>query len=160
MSKLFSHAGVSRLHGKLKVRWANGAERVKVLVKGGHTDIDLVEIREPMTKEDAVLYLIGIDFDNGNAEVRACLEAEAVKRGVMALPAAAAAEEEVNANEDAAASSEEDLTDTADNVIDISEEVAAPLRADDTCPAFAAWAAAADAEEAAEAEESEEVAAA
>jgi hypothetical protein len=33
-----------------------------------------------MTKEDAVAFLISIDFDNGNKEVRAALEAEVGKR--------------------------------------------------------------------------------
>lgn len=76
----FSHAGVSRREGELKVRYANSADRVKVLIKGGHTDIDIVELKFPMTKEEAVAYLLSIDFDNGNAEVRACLEAENGKR--------------------------------------------------------------------------------
>lgn len=78
----FTHAGVSRLNGKIKVRYANGKERVKVLIKNGHKDIDLIEIRHAMTKEEAVAYLLRIDFDNGNAEIRAALEAEAKKRGV------------------------------------------------------------------------------
>lgn len=76
----FSHAGVSRREGELKVRYANSSDRVKVLIKGGHTDIDIVELKFPMTKEEAVAYLLSIDFDNGNAEVRACLEEENGKR--------------------------------------------------------------------------------
>jgi flagellar biosynthesis GTPase FlhF len=82
----FSHAGVSRLNGTFKVRYANSADRVKVLIKGGHTDIDLIELKFPMTKEEAVAYLLSIDFDNGNAEVRACLEAENGKRNEEAEP--------------------------------------------------------------------------
>lgn len=78
----FTHAGVSRLNGKVKVRYANGKERVKVLIKNGHKDIDLIEVRHAMTKEEAVAYLLLIDFDDGNTEVRAALEAEAKKRGV------------------------------------------------------------------------------
>lgn len=80
MSKTFTHAGVSRLNGSFKARFANDALRVKVLAKGGHTDIDLIELKDPMTKEDAVAYLLSIDFDQGNKEVRACLEAELDKR--------------------------------------------------------------------------------
>ena len=76
----FSHAGVSRLNGEFKVRFANDAMRVKVLAKNGHKDIDIVELKHPMTKEDAVAYLLSIDFDNGNKEVRAALEAEQGKR--------------------------------------------------------------------------------
>lgn len=76
----FKFAGVSRREGVIKARFANDAGRVKVLVKGGHRDIDIIELKEPMTKEDAVAFLISIDFDNGNTEVRAALEAELGKR--------------------------------------------------------------------------------
>ena len=62
MSKSFSHAGVSKQDGEFKVRFANDALRTKVLVKNGHTDIDIIELKNPMTKEDAVAYLIEIDF--------------------------------------------------------------------------------------------------
>ena len=62
MSKTFSHAGVSKLDGSFKVRFANDALRTKVLIKAGHTDIDLMELPNPMTKEDAVAFLLSIDF--------------------------------------------------------------------------------------------------
>jgi len=81
---LYSHAGVSKLNGEFKVRFANDALRVKVLAKNGHKDIDIIELKNPMTKEDAVAYLLKIDFDNGNKAVRAALEAAADKRGVTA----------------------------------------------------------------------------
>lgn len=80
MSKTFSHAGVSRLNGKFKVRYCNDALRTKVLQKNGHKDIDIIELKHPMTKEEVVAYLLQIDFDNGNAEVRAAIEAEQGKR--------------------------------------------------------------------------------
>ena len=76
----FEYAGVSRLNGKMKVRFANDQMRVKVLAKNGHTDIDIVQLKTPMSKEDAVAYLLSIDFDNGNVDVRAALEAEQGKR--------------------------------------------------------------------------------
>jgi len=76
----FTHAGVSKLDGEFKVRFANDAMRTKVLIKNGHTDIDIVELKHAMTKEDAVAFLISIDFDNGNKVVRAALEAEVAKR--------------------------------------------------------------------------------
>ena len=76
----FSHAGVSKQDGKFKVRFANDALRTKVLIKNGHTDIDILELKHPMTKSDAVAYLLSIDFDNGNKEVRAALEAAQEKR--------------------------------------------------------------------------------
>lgn len=76
----YSHAGVSKLDGKFKVRFANDSLRTKVLIKNGHTDIDIVELKHPMTKSEAVAYLLSIDFDNGNKEVRAALEAAQEKR--------------------------------------------------------------------------------
>ena len=83
---VFSHAGVSRLNGEFKVRFANDALRVKVLAKNGHKDIDIVELKEPMNKEDAIAYLMSIDFatQNGvtNAEVEAALFEAIDKRAV------------------------------------------------------------------------------
>lgn len=84
MSKSFTHAGVSRLKGEFKVRFCNDALRVKVLAKNGHTDIDIIKLKEAMSKEDVVTYLMSIDFAtvNGvtNKEVQAALEAEVDKR--------------------------------------------------------------------------------
>ena len=84
MSKSFTHAGVSKLDGKFKVRFCNDALRQKVLIKNGHTDIDIIEMKVPMSKEDAVAYLLSINFDNGNAEVRAALEEAQGKRAPKA----------------------------------------------------------------------------
>jgi len=89
MSGSYSHAGVSKLNGEFKVRFCNDALRVKVLAKNGHKDIDIIELKNPMTKEDAVAYLLSIDFDNGNKLVRAALEQAADKRGLTATPAKA-----------------------------------------------------------------------
>jgi hypothetical protein len=77
----FTHAGVSRYKGEFKARWANDAARVKVLAKNGHTDIDVIELPNPMGKLEAVQYLLSINFDNGNAAVRAALD-EAVEKRV------------------------------------------------------------------------------
>lgn len=82
MSKTFTHAGVSRTGTVLKARWCNGADRVKALIKDGQSDIDIIELRHPMDKVAALAYLLSIDFDNGNAEVRGVLEAAATKYGV------------------------------------------------------------------------------
>jgi hypothetical protein len=90
MSKSFSHAGVSRFNGEFKVRFCNDALRVKVLAKNGHKDIDIIELKNPMVKEDIVAYLLSIDFANGNKEVQAALEAAADKRGVDVAPKAPA----------------------------------------------------------------------
>ena len=84
MSKSFSHAGVSKLDGKFKVRFCNDALRTKVLQKNGHTGIDIIELKNPMTKPEIVEYLLKIDFDNGNKEVRAALEEAQGKRAPKA----------------------------------------------------------------------------
>jgi hypothetical protein len=64
----------------MKARFANDMLRVKVLAKNGHKDIDIIELKNPMTKTEAVEFLLSINFDNGNAKVRAALEAEVSKR--------------------------------------------------------------------------------
>jgi hypothetical protein len=86
----FSHAGVSKLDGEFKVRFCNDALRQKVLIKNGHTDIDIIELKHPMTKVEAVEFLLSIDFDNGNKAVRAALEAALDKRSAPAPTAKAA----------------------------------------------------------------------
>ena len=56
-SKQFKVIGVSTLNGKAKVRYANDMTRVKVLIKNGHTDVELCELPEAMTKEAALAYV-------------------------------------------------------------------------------------------------------
>ncbi len=53
--KLFKVVGISNKDGDYKVRFANDIMRIKVLTKGGHTDVRLMELDEPMTKMDAVV---------------------------------------------------------------------------------------------------------
>lgn len=80
MGNTFTVAGVSKQNGEFKVRYANDIMRVKVLEKNKHTGIDLIELPREMEKDAIPAYLLSIDFDNGNKEVRACLEAAAVER--------------------------------------------------------------------------------
>lgn len=55
---MFKVAGVSTHDSKTKVRFANDfVTRIKMLVKGGHTNINLVELPEAMSKADAVTFL-------------------------------------------------------------------------------------------------------
>jgi len=70
----FTHAGVSQLKGKFKARFANDPMRIKLLAKNGHNSIDIIELPNPMTKVDALTYLLSIDFDNGNVDVRTALQ--------------------------------------------------------------------------------------
>jgi len=55
-SKLFKVIGRSTLNGKTKVRFANDLLRQKVLLKNGHTGVDLYELPEAMTKEAGIAY--------------------------------------------------------------------------------------------------------
>lgn len=58
MSKTFGVAGVSKLNGEVKARFAQDMDRVKVLEKNGHTEVRLFKLPVPMTKEDALLWLV------------------------------------------------------------------------------------------------------
>jgi hypothetical protein len=57
--KLFTIAGTSTLNGVNTYRFATGkaTTRAGVLKRNGHTDIDLRDLPDPMSKEDAVLFL-------------------------------------------------------------------------------------------------------
>jgi hypothetical protein len=62
MDKTFTVAGTSNLNGETKVRFANDlVVRIKVLGRNGHTAINLVELPQAMTKEDAVRFLSTLD---------------------------------------------------------------------------------------------------
>jgi len=56
-NKLFRVAGVSDGKGGYKVRFASDMTRVKVLMKTGNSDIELVELPREMTKAEAVSHL-------------------------------------------------------------------------------------------------------
>ena len=57
--KTYTIAGYSTLGGRVKLRVATGsiARRRAVLKSAGHTDINLVELPEPMTREIAAAYI-------------------------------------------------------------------------------------------------------
>lgn len=57
--KTYTIAGTSNLNGVVKLRVANGsvARRVAVLKSAGHTDINLVELPEAMTRSAAGEFL-------------------------------------------------------------------------------------------------------
>jgi len=55
----FTVAGVSTQNGITKVRFANDlVSRTKLLSKGGHSPLELIELPEAMTKADACQYLL------------------------------------------------------------------------------------------------------
>ena len=60
---MFKVIGISTFQGKTKVRFANDlVGRVKNLHKGGHTDINLIELQTALSKLDAVKYLKTTDL--------------------------------------------------------------------------------------------------
>jgi hypothetical protein len=81
-SKTFAVAGVSTLDGKTKIRFANDAARIKILVKNGHTDIDLVDLPREMTKAEIAQHLVEIGFGKGVAAVEAAIADLAKKNKV------------------------------------------------------------------------------
>jgi L-fucose mutarotase/ribose pyranase (RbsD/FucU family) len=59
--KLFTVAGISKLNGEYKVRFANDIMRIKVLAKSGHGDIRLDELDGSFTKLEAAQKLLTLD---------------------------------------------------------------------------------------------------
>ncbi len=68
MEKLFTVAGTSRRNGVVKFRFSNDLKgRIPMLIRTGHTEINLVELPEAMTKATAIQFLatVGIRIDDG-----------------------------------------------------------------------------------------------
>ena len=60
-SSTFTVAGVSTQNGVTKVRFANDlASRVKLLAKGGHSPLELIELPRAMTKSEACQHLLSV----------------------------------------------------------------------------------------------------
>jgi hypothetical protein len=59
--KLFTVAGISKLNGNYKVRFANDMMRIKVLAKSGHEDIRLADLETSLSKLDAAKVLLSLD---------------------------------------------------------------------------------------------------
>lgn len=67
--KTFTVAGVSKLKGDYKIRFANDVMRVKNLAKSGHEDIRLVELDEAMLKTDAAKFIQTLpEFEDVDAQ--------------------------------------------------------------------------------------------
>jgi hypothetical protein len=75
---------VSTLNVKTKVRVANDAARVKILVKNGHTDIELIDLPREMTKAEIAAYMFEQDFAKGRANVVDAIKDLAKKNRVKA----------------------------------------------------------------------------
>jgi hypothetical protein len=114
MSK-FAVAGVSRCEkGNYRVRVANDfAGRIKILVRGGHTDVELCELPEPMTKGEAVTWLKASELYAKPEFAAAIDEADAKYNAVVAVKAPRAVKAEKP-------------TKTLDSLIARAKEVVAP----------------------------------
>ena len=81
-SKTFAVAGVSTHKDGTKIRFANDATRVKILIKNGHTDINLIDLPSEMTKAEIAQYLFETGFGAGDAAVEAAIQDLARKNKV------------------------------------------------------------------------------
>jgi hypothetical protein len=72
-NKLFTVAGTSVLNGLQKYRFATDLKREAILKKNGHTEINLIELPEPMTKEAAINFLGSKDIRETKPSVKAAL---------------------------------------------------------------------------------------
>jgi hypothetical protein len=58
------------------VRYANNKSRAKVLAKNGHTDIELVTLKEALPKEDIIDQLLNHTFKTAEGNLAIKLEAK------------------------------------------------------------------------------------
>lgn len=84
----FSVAGTSSLNGVTKVRYANDIMRIKNLAKGGHDNIDLIDLGRSLPKDEIAAYLQSINFADGNPAKAEAIAKEVAKRTPKAAPAA------------------------------------------------------------------------
>jgi hypothetical protein len=85
-TKKFAVAGVSTLAGKTKIRFANDVMRIKILAKNGHTDVELIELPNEMSKAEIAAYMLTQDFAQGRKAVADAI-AYVAKKNPAATPA-------------------------------------------------------------------------
>jgi len=73
--KLYIYAGVSKQapHYNYTFRVANNTARIKQLQQLGDIKIDIIPLLKAMSKKDAADYLLKINFDNDDADIKQCL---------------------------------------------------------------------------------------
>ena len=126
MNQIFTFAGVSRKHSELRLRTSNRPEYVDILIKEGHTDVDIISLPSPMGKDALVLHLLNSDFIIDNDEARDALVLEATKRKLPGYAKARKTEEvlpEEPAAEEPAVEAEVQPAALEDNVIILEQEV-------------------------------------
>jgi hypothetical protein len=72
--KKFSVVGVSTLNGKTKIRFANDSMRIKILLKNGHTDVDMINLDREMYKWEIAQHLKAVDFAKGNQATQSAID--------------------------------------------------------------------------------------
>ena len=83
-TKVYTVVGTSTFNGQSKVRFTNDVGvRIKTLVKGGHTNVELIELPQPMTKLEAVQWLL--DNRQSNLDY-AAIEFKAEDLGLITAP--------------------------------------------------------------------------
>lgn len=94
MSDMFKFFGISYYKDEYKVRFANAASRVKVLERGGHSDVRFVEVIEPMSKVDGIAFIRDIEIFQDTAAQSAiadfldAAETKAAKADKVSIPGA------------------------------------------------------------------------
>jgi len=92
--KTFSVAGISKLNGSYKIRFANDIMRIKVLAKSGHEDIRLADLEGEFSKLEAARMILGMeDFADATAQatITEYLEDNAPKAAPVKAPVKAKA---------------------------------------------------------------------
>jgi hypothetical protein len=106
--KTFLFAGFSNCKQRTRVRYANDGSRVKTLERTGHTDINMFTLPGPMSKLEAVEWLIASQFDGGDIELQTVFaeelarlqKAEGFQPTVLAVEESNEVEEEDEVEED------------------------------------------------------------
>jgi hypothetical protein len=75
--KQFLYAGVSRKAGELKLRFTTSDARFLHLVRVGHTEVEMIKLTKPLTKDQAIKELLVRGFDNGRREITSLLVGQA-----------------------------------------------------------------------------------
>lgn len=81
IEKTFDFVGVARRfpNSAFQVRWGN-SERWGAVIHAFCYDVDIIACKHPMTKVEALEYLLDINFANGNKQVLECLKNTLAKR--------------------------------------------------------------------------------
>ena len=72
--KKFSVVGVSTLNGKTKIRFANDSMRIKILLKNGHEDGDMINLDREMYKWEIAEHLKAVNFAKDNSATKSAID--------------------------------------------------------------------------------------